>query len=462
MSLKKSVIVVGAGVKGLFISRELCKIGYLVTILERLRTPGGKIKTLHSKENRDGSYAEMGAMRILESNNHTLSLFRELNINLAPFIEDNDEAPFSIKSQHGINKNLNLGVLMDAGLVEKSDVEKDGTFDRHTSWREVLDAAFETVDEMMQSKGNGNSLRILEFLSIPGDGSFARKCAKIILDLKFGESGPHNVATVNEYLKLKKLNSAKSFGVDGGFDNAIFQLLKDLTKFKVDVHFNSQVVSVDYRDKENLNVSYKIIGLDEPEINLKSDAVVFACPSLNEISFYPDLPLPHHDIIYQTLYSGCTPAVKSVLKFDNCFWQKISNGKLLGGTCWVGPSVVNQIILPSSKCTDDGYLMVYLMGGSAIEWLKYSVEDRIEYSLKAVEDLFPSLKDSIRKHFQDLSEVAWDEKGSGAYYLNNPECIRDALVPVSRLVFSPVPRAWINDALIDGEIAISQVKSILG
>ena len=462
MSLKKSVIVVGAGVKGLFISRELCKIGYLVTILERLRTPGGKIKTLHSKENRDGSYAEMGAMRILESNNHTLSLFRELNINLAPFIEDNDEAPFSIKSQHGINKNLNLGVLMDAGLVEKSDVEKDGIFDRHTSWREVLDAAFETVDDIIQSKGNGNSLRILEFLSIPGDGSFARKCAKIILDLKFGESGPHNVATVNEYLKLKKLNSAKSFAVEGGFDNAIFQLLKDLTKFKVDVHFNSQVVSVDYRDKENLNVSYKIIGLDEPEINLKSDAVVFACPSLNEIHFYPDLPHPHHDIIHQTLYSGCTPAVKSVLRFDNCFWQNISNGKLLGGTCWVGPSVVNQIILPSSKCTDDGYLMVYLMGGSANEWLKYSVEDRIEYSLKAVEDLFPSLKDSIRKHFKDLSEVAWDEKGSGAYYLNNPECIRDALVPVSRLVFSPVPRAWINDALIDGEIAISQVKSILG
>ena len=51
--------------------------------------------------------------------------------------------------------------------------------------------------------------------------------------------------------------------------------------------------------------------------------------------------------------------------------------------------------------------------------------------------------------------------GSGAYVLSEAESIRDVLQPIGPLVFSPVPRGWINDTLKDGEIALNQMIHFL-
>ncbi len=79
------VVIVGAGIKGLFAARQLCRLGYNVTVLERAKQPGGKIKTVYSSETlieenlvakdinlHSYSCVEMGAMRILDNQQETL------------------------------------------------------------------------------------------------------------------------------------------------------------------------------------------------------------------------------------------------------------------------------------------------------------------------------------------------------------------------------------------------------
>ena len=259
MSLEKRVIVIGAGIKGLFVSRELCRLGYNVTIIERSNSAGGKIKTIRSPAGGCDAFSEMGAMRILESNKYTLQLLKDLEINVIPFIEDNENAPFAIKNQQGKMKNLNLGVLIDTGLVDANVVIEDKRLKRHSSFAEILDIAFNDAISLDNVGDERKQMKIIDFLSVPGKGATARKCAKIVLDLKFGPKGPHNNASVREFLKFKKLYSGKAFAVEGGFDKIIHMIVEKLMKHSLNIRLKSKVVTVDYTNDKYVNVVIKKI-----------------------------------------------------------------------------------------------------------------------------------------------------------------------------------------------------------
>ena len=90
-----------------------------------------------------------------------------------------------------------------------------------------------------------------------------------------------------------------------------------------------------------------------------------------------------------------------------------------------------------------------------------SKEIRIEKILRDVERLFPSAEHSIRNLFLGFTEEIWNEKGAGAYVLQNAKSFRDTLRPHGRMVFSPVPRGWIDDTLNDAQIALDKLHRIL-
>ena len=59
MEKEKTVIVIGAGIKGLYISNDLCKLGFQVTTLERSSSAGGKLKTFRPQDcRRSNVYVE--------------------------------------------------------------------------------------------------------------------------------------------------------------------------------------------------------------------------------------------------------------------------------------------------------------------------------------------------------------------------------------------------------------------
>ena len=106
-----------------------------------------------------------------------------------------------------------------------------------------------------------------------------------------------------------------------------------------------------------------------------------------------------------------------------------------------------------------GYLIVYLRGEPMRRWKECSCEERQEKSLAAVERLFP--RADVQGLLEEVHDQWWDEDGSGAYYLSGAPRLIPSLRPVGQCVFSPVPRGWVDDALVDGRDAVSDVLRLL-
>ena len=467
------VAVVGAGIKGLFAARQLCKIGYKVTVFERGKRAGGKINTVRSNEtnsetvgdfdNDPKAYVEMGAMRILDSHKSTLRLLEELDLVTIPYIEDNDEAPFVIKQQRNKVENLNVGVLIDAGLVQKDVLKSDTRLSRETKFIDVLNNAFENVhDTILQSTpdrkvhGSGQ-MSVSEYLSLPGKNVCVKECAAAILALRNGQEGIQNVEAVDEFVNILKLHSETPLAVKGGFDQMITRIIEQLTNCLI--LYESEVIAIEDLVSNGIRILFKIASNEFDEVH--SDSVLIACPAIHKIRFYPELPTKHLEIV-ENLKSLVIPAMKCALLFKQPFWQEKEHGNIIGGTCWISPSEVNQIYLPSSVSSKaKGYLMIYIRGEPVKRWLKIPQKLRIAKLLNDVENLFPSAKDNVRNLYEDFTEVIWDEEGAGAYVLMNAESIRDSLTPVGRVIFSPVPRGWINDTLNDAQMAVSLLQDAL-
>ena len=92
-------------------------------------------------------------MRILESNTNVLQLLRDLSIPIIPFISENENAPYCINNQVGRMKDLNLGVLIDAGLVDDRILKISGLC-RQMTFDQVLDLAFHDAEDFIQTKNN--------------------------------------------------------------------------------------------------------------------------------------------------------------------------------------------------------------------------------------------------------------------------------------------------------------------
>lgn len=80
-----SVIVIGAGISGLFISESLRKKNINVTVLEARPVAGGRIQSIYKdSKNQTGLQYESGPWRIPKSHTRALSLFAEYNVDLTP------------------------------------------------------------------------------------------------------------------------------------------------------------------------------------------------------------------------------------------------------------------------------------------------------------------------------------------------------------------------------------------
>lgn len=80
----RRVVVLGAGLAGLGAAYRLVHHGYEVTVLEAQERPGGRVLTVREPFER-GGHAELGAIRIFDTHEHTLAFVKEMGLPLRPY-----------------------------------------------------------------------------------------------------------------------------------------------------------------------------------------------------------------------------------------------------------------------------------------------------------------------------------------------------------------------------------------
>ena len=386
-----------------------------------------------------------------------------MSVEIIPYIEDNNNVPFVINGQRNTVGSLNVGVLLDAGLVSSDILQHQTHLTRETTFIEVLQKAFENYkDTILQAHGHRvtdscSQMSVSEYLALPGKRRSTRTCAAAILALRNGEDGNHHVEAVDEFVNLLKLHCGSPLSIKGGFIQIIQRLIRQLSNCSV--MYECEVVEIKCLGSNRPVVFFKT-NLRETK-RIQPDGVLLSCPSIQNINFVPSLPCGHLKII-EKLKNSCIPAMKCALLFKERFWEEEKHGSFVGGTCWVAPSVTNQIYLPlSAPSSKEGYLMVYLRGNPVKRWLNTPEKEKIAMVLDDIEKLFPSAQNIVRNLYQGYTEQVWHEEGAGAYVLMNAESIRNLFIPVGKIVFSPVPRPWINDTLNDAQLSVHQIHNIL-
>jgi monoamine oxidase len=95
-SPRLNVGIIGGGIAGLVAGYELQKLNHKVTIYEASNRIGGRILTHRFS---DGTYAELGAMRIPAHHLSTLHYINELNLRIRPFVNFNSNAFYYVGSR---------------------------------------------------------------------------------------------------------------------------------------------------------------------------------------------------------------------------------------------------------------------------------------------------------------------------------------------------------------------------
>ena len=93
---RKRIAIIGGGIAGLVSAYELSQLNHQVTVLEADSRLGGRIKTHYFS---DGTYGELGAMRIPASHGCTLHYIEKFKLPTRPFINYNPAAFYYLRGK---------------------------------------------------------------------------------------------------------------------------------------------------------------------------------------------------------------------------------------------------------------------------------------------------------------------------------------------------------------------------
>ncbi len=317
----KQVVVVGGGIAGLAAGYELTRLGHTVTILEASPQAGGRLRTARFT---DGTFSEIGAMRIPDVHDCVLHYCNEFSIPTRPFVNYNPKAFLYLR---GKKSQLGSGYEEFYDLYDLPDHERMHPFQLLENTMKKLLAPFshQQMFEMFADQLVDDSLNELDQLT------FFQ-----LLSRELSQGGVEFILYASGLAQYQQC-SAKAVIIDwwGLFNSGQFQIVGGMDKFtgafterlKRNIDYDTRVTEVNLQGEV---ISVSGMRSTGEKVSYLADYVIFATPAraTSLVDFRPPLANQKLEALRNLNYAS---AHKTLIRVKERFWE-LEEGIAGGGS----------------------------------------------------------------------------------------------------------------------------------